>query len=1503
MRISGVSSTDLFGGTAARPLQIVRVTLVNDGPGMLGDPGDAIDMQVTGPGVSTPRPLAVSGLRPGDERVVEVGVDVAAPYAAGSVRQVTAVAAGPQASARAAAEIVVAEPGWTMWMVSHFHYDPVWWNTQGQFTQSRLLLPGEDGTMPEVRTAFELVRLHLEAARRDPDYKFVLAELDYLKPHFDAHPEDREDLLGFIKAGRIEIVGGNYNEPNTNLTCAESTIRNAVYGMAYQRDVLGGDPATAWMLDAFGFDPSYPGLMAAAGMRESAWARGPFHQWGPSRSAGDNRLMQFASEFEWLSPDGGGLLTSYMANHYGAGWVTQHAADLEAAERDAYQQFSELAPVAATRNVLLPVGGDHVIPSRWATEIHRDWNARYVWPRFVTALPAEFFAAVREDAALRGTWLMPQTRDMNPVYTGKDVSYIDTKQAQRAAETAVLDGERLATLAWLAGAPYPAASLDKAWRQLVFGAHHDAITGTEGDQVYLDLLGGWREAYERGDEAREDAASYIAGLADTAAAGLAGAGGPAGTVAIVVFNTLSLPRASAARIDLELAEPGTPWLELRDDSGAPVPFLAEGVGRHQDGTLAAVTITFRAELVPPVGYRTYLAVPVPRPAAGPPEEGWIPAAGTAIENDALVVQADPARGGTLARVLDKRTGTELLAGDGNELLIQQEYAAHPRWNEGPWLLCPAGPGKGSAGQAASVRAERCPVGSRLVAELAIDELRVTQETLLWDGADRVEFRTHVDGSIGHDRLLRVRFPARVPGGLPVYQAALSVIGRPFGVTETDVAQHWYTLDNPAHEWFGIGSTARVALAGQDGERQLRAIGVAEVIAPAGPAGESFAPSHQLAGGPWRRAVRDLMSALARHGVTATCSVPEGTRYGAIEVDSNLPDFRIALGRPDQNAFTGQVLAAAGPVAAAELERQLSAAGTARIWVPAARSRQDAFGPGADVRGPRDLPVLIVAADDLGAAISAVIDDLADAVIEVPAAGGRDEEAGLGQADGPDQPAAAADEAALASHSVALLNRGTPGSLVTPDGVLNISLMRSCSTWPCGIWIDGEKRAAPDGSSFAWQHWSHTFEYALAAGPGDWRSAGFPLAGQDYNHDLLTCQTTRHGGPLPASASLAGVEPATAVLAALKPRGNPLAPGAQPRPQDGVTIRLRDISGSATPTAATVRLFTGLSAATAVSLLEDSDGDPLTCRDGAAMVTLPAAGTVTLAAIPGAPGAGGAAVPGGVSELARPGHDPGADRLPEPAQPVFTRYWLHGKGPAPAGNLPVAVHLSPGSLALDPAGAGLLRLTVGCGPEPASGTASIDVPDGLSVDPAGPLAYDLPANGHTGWDLAVRMLPGAALARRFVAARITDDAGQLLEDAAVITAGEPAAPPLDLPLDELIPLVQAQAQAVAAEADVQLLTPELLLAPGGCGEISVRLANRTASALRGEAQLVSPLGSWRQIQPWSRGFRAEPGGEATLVFRVAVPATARPGQHWWALVKVMYFGRLRYSEAVGVTIAS
>jgi hypothetical protein len=94
---------------------------------------------------------------------------------------------------------------------------------------------------------------------------------------------------------------------------------------------------------------------------------------------------------------------------------------------------------------------------------------------------------------------------------------------------------------------------------------------------------------------------------------------------------------------------------------------------------------------------------------------------------------------------------------------------------------------------------------------------------------------------------------------------------------------------------------------------------------------------------------------------------------------------------------------------------------------------------------------------------------------------------------------------------------------------------------------------------------------------------------------------------------------------------------------------------------------------------------------------------------------------------------------------------------------------------------------------------------------------------------------------------------------------------------------------------------MLLCPGEKSEIAVSLRNATASPLRGEAQLVSPFGSWDQVRPWTLGFSAGAGNTATVRFAVTVPAVARSGQHWWAIVKVMYFGRVRYTEPVAVSV--
>ena len=1380
MHVTSAESTELFTGPADAPLQLVRVAY-----GLCTRP---TAVRVEGPGLETVGEVTATPRG----RVVEVPV------------RVTDANVGEHRSARVTAgrsaevfDFVVAEPGWTMYMVSHFHYDPVWWNTQAAYTE--VWTEDPPGRCRQTNS-FELVSAHLEMARREPEYKFVLAEVDYLKPYWDTHPEDRADLRQMMAEGRVEVMGGTYNEPNTNLTSPETAIRNFVHGSGFQRDVMGAEPATAWQLDVFGHDPQFPGMAADSGLTSSSWARGPHHQWGPMADGGDPERMQFASEFEWMAPSGRGLLTHYMPAHYAAGWWMDSSASLEEAEGATYDLFHNLKKVALTRNVLLPVGTDYTPPNKWVTDIHRDWGARYTWPRFVCATPSEFFAAVRAELDERGAIPSPQTRDMNPIYTGKDVSYIDTKQANRAAEHAVLEAERFAVFAGLlAGATYPEAALAKAWVQLAYGAHHDAITGSESDQVYLDLLTSWRDAWELGRTARDNALALLSTAVDGS---------------LVVWNPLGHNRTDVVTVHLDEPLAGL----LLDDDGNEVPVLVEHDGH---------TVSWLARDVPSLGWRAY------RFADGASGAGWAPVDGSEIANEHYLLRVDGARGGGVSSLI--AGDRELIAGGrvGNELAVYKEYPAHPKAGEGPWHLLPKGPVTSSASTpAASVQAYRNPLGERIVVRGRMRGLlNYTQTLTLWHGIDRVDCRTTIDGFTGEDRLLRLRWPCPVAGAMPVSEVGDAVIGRGFGLTHrhgvadkaVDTAKFPYTLDNPAHGWFGLSSMVRVRIQGGGVER-TRAISVAEVVSP-GPEADALA--------------RDVMVALARAGVTATCSTAEKARYGDLAVDSNLPDVRISLGGPDVNAFSAAVLAG----------RDVE--GVANVWIPADAPLADVWVPGADLRGLRALPVLVVSSPDgLEEAVADLCVELADREL---------------YADGPNSPGDEFDD-----RTVAVFNRGVPGFAVDSDGTLHTSLMRSCTGWPSGTWIDPPRRTAPDGSNFQLQHWTHAFDYALAAGDGDWRSADMPARSAEFGQPLLGVVANHEpsSGGLPPSGSLLEVEPARSVaIGALKAVGNPTARGSADHvdPTTGIAVRLVETLGHS----ADVTLRSGLrnvSTVRRLDLLEQptaEDSDALTLHGYEiatvrAQLNLPRVLDADHAVL--APDA-------------------------EPAQPLYARYWLHNRGPAPLGGLPAVAHLHPRQLAVEPDARVDLQLTVvSDGDVALHGKIRLLCPPEWTVD-TDELSFMLPPGEYLESNVAVTMPPGTPPGLYPVRAELTLTGTSLpaswrqpVEDVCVISVGA---------TDEQVLRLVTEPQPV-------------VVAAGESATIGVTVGTDGYAGLSLEAHLITPWGTWEWLGPNIVGADVPARGTVDLEFDVAPPVWVESGE-WWALIRVACAGELVYTPAVKVTV--
>jgi len=110
VHVISAESTELFTGPPDAPLQLVRVTHT----------GGALEVRVEGEGLTTPTAAIAAGAG-----TIEVPVAVSRPVV-GEQRQARVLAG----DAETPFVFTVAESGWTMYMISHFHYDPVWWNTQ-----------------------------------------------------------------------------------------------------------------------------------------------------------------------------------------------------------------------------------------------------------------------------------------------------------------------------------------------------------------------------------------------------------------------------------------------------------------------------------------------------------------------------------------------------------------------------------------------------------------------------------------------------------------------------------------------------------------------------------------------------------------------------------------------------------------------------------------------------------------------------------------------------------------------------------------------------------------------------------------------------------------------------------------------------------------------------------------------------------------------------------------------------------------------------------------------------------------------------------------------------------------------------------------------------------------------------------------------------------------------------------------------------------------------------
>ena len=960
--------------------------------------------------------------------------------------------------------------------------------------------------------AFDIVRQYCRLHRNDPLFRSIISEVDYLKPYFDVYPEDRETLLRVFREKRSE-PDVMYNQPNEQNCGDESLVRNFLYGQLIHGRVFGNICHVYGPGDVFGHPNQLSQIARKSGCIGVTWGK---------------HIFNFPPLFNHLSLDGSAL-------PHERGRATE----------DAIHQMG----ISVRLDDI-----DQTPPTAWHHTL---------MPTYKQGTYYDLMSTIHRECAEKGAHLPVTSRDMSLYHAATAVSRVDLKIANRLGENVLIDAEKFATIAALLGAAYPEKALDKAWRQILCGQHHDSITGTHNEISFVDLMNSYREALELASDVVERSLEYIQHAID------AGEGGQP----CIVFNPLAWERTDV--VHAVVKNVGAECFSLRDPKGKAVPFEAANVQRDKSGKIRSADIRFVVSRTPSLGYRAYRTVPEPGTV---PERSLRP--GTAIENEFYAVDIDPDRGGGIVRLFDKDAKRDVMDASrgrvGNELAILEEV---PYRNETQHEFYTTGLKMFSGECPASAEVEKGPISSTLRVRYAMGELcEVVQEIALFKGVKRIEFRTILLDVQREDHLFCVTFPTNLKGATPVFDERFGVVARNASRNYLDFRTHQMVMFSDcavyaANKWMEYGSCAELRMG-----RTAYALSMIGLITP------EDRDDVRLA--------EEVQRVLVMKGVTCTPWYDkDGPHWGSYldDMDDDLlyTRFRMSLGSRDRNVYTRKLLAAQSTSVRKAFEQRLKKAGYAFLFIKDGALRDTSWPP---------LPVLVVEAvsnEKLAEACDKMLAGFPEtATIKLPA-----------------EIDATREKHTVDDYGVALLNRGTYANSVEKGGVLCMILGHTCR------WYGGTKNF-PEGFLVP-ENKNHVYTYALYPHAGSWRKAGTARAAHEFNHPLISRQGKAASKPcLPAEMAFVTVEPKNIVLTAMKPFGNPIAAFQkleEANPSRGIMLRVYDTEG--TTEEAHIHFAAGMQSAWSANLIEERQED-LPLSDGALTLRVPPFSIETIGFKPG-----------------------------------------------------------------------------------------------------------------------------------------------------------------------------------------------------------------------------------------------------------------------------------------------
>ncbi|MFB8787714.1 MAG: alpha-mannosidase [Potamolinea sp.] len=433
--------------------------------------------------------------------------------------------------------------------------------------------------------------------------------------------QNRPDLFKAIQqqiaAGRWEVVGGMWVEPELNLINGESIVRQVLYAQRYVQEKFGQLTKVAWVPDSFGFCWQLPQILKQGGI-----------EYFVTQKLHWNDTTKFPHGiFWWRSPDGTQIFslmsppntTGVMDTNpitmtsYGVDWELQtnlknafwlpgvgdHGGGptrdmLQVAQRWQNSPFFPQLEFTTAHSYLSEVSGQSSSGQTTDQEIfgHNSPNLFVDYKQNFSLFQDKFLLGDDPKSKIQN----PKSNDI-PIWNdelylefhrGCYTTHADQKRWNRRCEGLLYEAELFASLATIsAGVSYPKLQLEDAWKKVLFNQFHDILPGTSIPEVFVEANQAWEEVEEVGLEILNKSLGAIASQITLPSPPQPNA------QPIIVFNSLNWPRSEVVSVSFPKSDEVC-W-EVYDFSGEKLP----------SQLIEESKLLFLAKDIPSVGYRVF----------------------------------------------------------------------------------------------------------------------------------------------------------------------------------------------------------------------------------------------------------------------------------------------------------------------------------------------------------------------------------------------------------------------------------------------------------------------------------------------------------------------------------------------------------------------------------------------------------------------------------------------------------------------------------------------------------------------------------------------------------------------------------------------------------------------------------------------------------------------------------------------------------------------------------